>query len=212
MMKLLWSSRSPYARKVMIVAHELGLVEQLELVPIVVSMRNAPEPADNPNPLGKIPTLLLEDGQVLYDSSVICEYFSSLIPGNSMLPPGTGRIATQLRAAQGNGLMDALILLYSERRRKQDGNETEYAIAHRIKISRLVSEFELICGDWKDLPFDHGLAGIYSALSYMDLRFAEDNWRHSRPALTAWYARVSARPSVVSTAYAVDLLPPTSTT
>ena len=73
-MKLYWSSRSPYVRKAMIVAHEAGVAERIECVPIVVSAYRINNDILGHNPLGKIPTLVRDDGVTLFDSRVICEY------------------------------------------------------------------------------------------------------------------------------------------
>jgi glutathione S-transferase len=74
-MKLHWSPRSPFVRKVMVFAHETGLVNRLTCVRTVVAMKAPNEALLPDNPLSKIPTLLLDDGSPLYDSGVICEYF-----------------------------------------------------------------------------------------------------------------------------------------
>ena len=81
MMKLHWSPRSPYVRKVMIAAHELGLADRLQTVRTVVAMDKPVPELMVENPLSKIPTLRLEDGSVLYDSLVICEYLDTLHDG-----------------------------------------------------------------------------------------------------------------------------------
>src|SRR4051794_39941677 len=114
-MRLYWSSRSPFVRKVMIVAHEHGLAERIERLPIVVSMMNTGRSLLPTNPLAKIPTLVLEDGGALYDSSVICEYLDSIGSGPQLFPPaGPARFAALRRAALGTGLMDMLVLWLGE--------------------------------------------------------------------------------------------------
>src|SRR6516165_7432240 len=88
-MKLHWSPRSPFVRKVMIAAHETGLVDLWTCVRTVVAM-TAPNAALLPdNPLSKIPTLVLDDGSALYDSGVICEYLDAL-DGKPQLFPAEG--------------------------------------------------------------------------------------------------------------------------
>jgi glutathione S-transferase len=77
-MKLHWSPRSPFVRKVMIAAHETGQLEQLSCTRTVVAMTQPNADLLPDNPLSKIPTLVLEDGSPLYDSLVICEYLDSL--------------------------------------------------------------------------------------------------------------------------------------
>src|SRR5215471_6751350 len=72
--KLHWSPRSPYVRKVMVAAHETGVVKRLECVRTVAAMTTPHQELMRDNPLSKIPTLVLDDGSPLYDSVVICEY------------------------------------------------------------------------------------------------------------------------------------------
>ena len=86
MMKLHWSPRSPYVRKVMIAAHELGLADRLQTVRTVVAMDKPVPELMVENPLSKIPTLVTEDGMILYDSVVIMEYFDSLVGGGKLIP------------------------------------------------------------------------------------------------------------------------------
>ena len=90
MMKLHWSPRSPYVRKVMVVAHELGLADRLELVRTVVGGTTPHLELMRENPLGKIPTLVLEDGTIIYNSPVICEYLDTLHDGPKLFPHVAG--------------------------------------------------------------------------------------------------------------------------
>src|SRR2546430_2074043 len=85
-MKLHWSPRSPFVRKVMIVAHETGLLPRIELIRSVAAMGAPNEAIMRDNPLSKIPTLVLDDGTSLYDSVVICEYLDSLHAGPKFFP------------------------------------------------------------------------------------------------------------------------------
>ncbi len=90
-MKLHWSPRSPFVRKVMIAAHELGLADRITCVRTVVATTRPHAALMDENPLSKIPTLVLDDGTVLYDSPVICEYLDSPARGakaRSGRPPG----------------------------------------------------------------------------------------------------------------------------
>ncbi len=85
-MKLHWSPRSPFVRKVMIVAHELGLVDRLDCTRTVAATTKPHDVLMKDNPLSKLPTLVLADGTVIYDSPVICEYFDSLHDGRKLFP------------------------------------------------------------------------------------------------------------------------------
>jgi glutathione S-transferase len=117
-MKLHWSPRSPFVRKVMVFAHEAGLVDRLTCVRTVVAMKepNAALLADNP--LSKIPTLVLEDGSSLYDSGVICEYLDTLHGRTKLFPAeGQARWTALRRQALGDGFLDFLLLWRHERER-----------------------------------------------------------------------------------------------
>ena len=106
--KLHWSPRSPFVRKVMIVAHDLGLAGRIECVRTVAAMMKPHPELMRDNPLSKIPTLVLDDGTVLYDSSVICEYFDHLHDGPKLFPePFAERMTALRRQALGDGWLDA---------------------------------------------------------------------------------------------------------
>src|SRR5713226_5361392 len=118
-MKLHWSPRSPFVRKVMIVAHELGLTDRITLLRTVVATTRPHLPLMEENPLSKIPTLVLDDGTVLYDSPVICEYLDSLHSGPKLIPTDLqARMVALRRQALGDGFLDFLLLLRNERERK----------------------------------------------------------------------------------------------
>ena len=115
-MKLHWSPRSPFVRKVMVAAHELGLADRIDRVRTVVRMTQPNADLLPDNPLSKIPTLVLADGTVLIDSVVICEYLDALAGGGKLFPPsGPERWTALARHALGNGLLDILILWRNER-------------------------------------------------------------------------------------------------
>src|SRR4051794_1425852 len=119
-MKLHWSPRSPFVRKVMIFARETGLVDRLTCVRTIVAM-NAPNTALFPdNPLSKIPTLVLDDGSPLYDSGVICGYLDTLHDGTRLYPAeGAARWTALRRQALGDGFLDFLLLWRHERERSE---------------------------------------------------------------------------------------------
>ncbi len=119
MLTLRYSPASPYARKTRIAADMLGLSERIKIVPA-----DTADPADDiraQNPLGKIPTLILEDGSTLYDSRVIAEYFDALAGGGKLFPADPGRRFAALRLqALGDGVNDAALLLRYEAARAED--------------------------------------------------------------------------------------------
>lgn len=114
-MKLYWSPRSPFVRKVLVAVHELGLADRIGIVatPVAMTLPNAGLLRDNP--LGKIPALVLDDGTVVHDSLVICECLDALAGPRLFPPPGPARWTALTRHALGNGMRDMLVLWRNER-------------------------------------------------------------------------------------------------
>ncbi len=196
-MKLHWSPKSPYVRKVMVCAHELGLTERLELVRSVAAMLqpNARLMADNP--LSKIPTLVLDDGFVLFDSPVICEYLNDLARGPLFPAEGSHKWQALRWQAFGDGLLDALILWRNERERAQPLVPLIDAFALKVRQSLEVLDSE--AGALAEVPFGIGHIAVACALGYIDYRFDALGWRAQAPRLAAWMAEVAQRPSLKQT-------------
>ncbi|MBI3706384.1 MAG: glutathione S-transferase [Proteobacteria bacterium] len=199
-MRLFWSSRSPYVRKVMIVAHEIGLADGITCIPTVVSTTETDLDLVACNPLGQIPSLVLDDGTVIYDSAVICEYLDGLHSGRRLFPPiGLARLDALRRQALGDGLMDALVRRFAEHKRQQAPRHSDYIEAYRRKVRRGLDVLDAEAPPWMALPFDIGHVAIGCALSYADFRFGGDNWRDGRPRLSAWYRDFANRASAKAT-------------
>lgn len=195
---LRYSGGSPYARKVRVAAHELGLAGWLE--EIASHPWKAPDDLKALNPLGKIPTLVTEDGFTIFDSAVICEYLDTLYRAPRLIPPeGRDRWRTLRTQAVGDGIMDAAVLWRVEiTQRKEQGTSPEWVERQRGAIIRSLDEMEnddaALAG-----PLDIGQIAVACALGYLDFRFGFLNWRATRPRLAAWYAAFAARPSMVAT-------------
>jgi glutathione S-transferase len=196
-MKLHWSPRSPYVRKVMVCAHELGLADRLELVRSVAAMLK-PNPAIMvDNPLSKIPTLLRADGPPLFDSVVICEYLDAQA-GGSLFPPGGDARWDALRwHALGDGLLDASILWRNERERAQPLPALLDAFERKARASLDLLDRESPMLDGAAFSIGHVTIGC--ALGYLDYRFEALRWRETAPRLAAWFATLEARPSFHAT-------------
>ena len=198
-MRLHWSPRSPFVRKVMIAAHELGLAGRIETVRTVVQMSkpNADLLADNP--LSKIPTLVLDDGTRLFDSLTICEYLDSL-GGNRLFPPaGPARWKALTGHALGNGFLDLLILWRNERGKPATQQTPAWLDSFAVKTRATLDRLEAMAADLGAAPVGIGHIAIGCALSYADFRFADLGWREGHPGITAWYASFAQRPSVLAT-------------
>jgi glutathione S-transferase len=198
MMKLHWSPRSPFVRVVMVAAHELGLVDHIATVRTVVAMLRPARELLPENPLGKIPTLVLEDGTILYDSRVIVEYLDSLSGGGRLIPAaGPSRFTELRRHALANGFLDLLILWRNERDRAQPAQALldAFALKTDAVLHALEDEIDAIAEG------PAGLAQITIAVAgaYMDFRFADLGWRARSPKLAAWQRRFADRPSMRAT-------------
>ncbi len=200
MFKLHWSKVSPYVRKVLICAHEAGLAGQIELVDSKVAMTIPNLELMRANPLGKVPALVADDGQVFFDSRVICEYIDSLSPCGLFPATAPQRWDAQRWHAIGDGMADALILWYRELLRKEAQQLPDLCAIFKLKISACIPvlEREVSVVGLQSLHVGHVAVG--TALAYIDFRFPEIAWRSEHPKLAAWYGLFAQRPSAVATA------------
>jgi glutathione S-transferase len=196
MMKLHWSPRSPYVRKVMIAAHEMGLADRLETVRTVVGGTTPHQELMRENPLGKIPTLVLADGTIIYDSPVICEYLDTLHDGPKLFPQWPERLTALRRLALGDGMLDIALAWLSERFRPAERRSEPHMALWQGKIRCCVDALEREDDALAASPFSIGHVAVGNALSYLDFRFADLRWRDGHPQLSAWHAAFDARASV----------------
>jgi glutathione S-transferase len=198
-MKLYWSSRSPFARKVMVAAHELGLAGRIECVPTATSASDPNPDLLVQNPLGRLPAMRLADGSALYDSTVICEYLDTLAGPPRLFPEGPARLTALRRQSLGDGMLDTLVLWRNELLRKPEFQSAPHLSAYRIKtrnsLAAVENEIEAIAREPVNIA--HVVLGVM--LAYLDFRFADEAWREGRPRLAAWYADFSRRPSMTAT-------------
>ena len=203
-MRLLWSSRSPFVRKVMVAAHEVGIAGRIATERVVVGI-DKPDPGVMAlNPLNKIPTLVLDDGAVLYDSRVISEYLDTLHAGPRLFPADpAARWRALRRQALGDGLMEVIVLRLGEQSRPGERQSESHLAAFRLKIGSALDRLEAGGCDPAATP-DIGDVAVGCALAHLDFRFAADGWRTGRPTLSAWFAAFAERPSMRATQY-VDI-------
>lgn len=196
-MKLIYATASPFARKVLVTAHELGLADRVETVTASAHPvdRNAEIRAKNP--LGQIPTMILDDGAPLYDSRVICEYLDAQA-GGSLFGAGEARWRALTEQALADGLMAAAVLARYENAVRPEPLRWDGWISGQTgKITDALDRFETAPpGERVDI----GSIAIGCALGYLDFRFADLPWRTGRPAIAAWFERFAARPSMTATA------------
>jgi glutathione S-transferase len=197
-MKLHWSPRSPFVRKVMIVVHERGLVDRVACVRTVAATSKPHAELMKDNPLSKIPTLVLDDGTAIYDSPVICEYLDALGRTPKLFPgEPKARLAALRRQALGDGFLDLLVLLRDERMRAQP-SEAHLASA-AVRKAAILKNLEADAQALVSAPFSIGHIAIGCALSYLDFRYADEDWGKDHPRIAGWHAIFAARPSVRAT-------------
>jgi glutathione S-transferase len=198
-MKLFHSATSPFVRKCLVVAHELGLGARIELVP------SAPHPVNRDagvvahNPLGKIPTLVTDDGAVLYDSRVVCEYLDSIAGGRLFPREGAARWHALTLQSLGDGLLDAGVLVrYETFARPESLRWPDWIGGQTAKLTAGLAEIERQAAQFGE-RIDIGTITLGCALGYLDLRYPGLAWRDRHPATAAWFAGFSARPSMQAT-------------
>lgn len=195
-MKLYLNKASPYARLVLVVAHEKELVERIELV---WSDPWASEPALlAATPLAKVPVLLAEDGEPLVESACICEYLDAIGSGRALRPvEKAAQLACLRKYGLGRGLIDTAFGAVIQTRYAA-GAGSLLEMRWRSATSRAVSWLERLPNE-ADEP-DLGDLSIAVGLSYLDFRMAELDWRAGAPCLGAWFGKLSRRASMRMTA------------
>ncbi len=198
-MKLLYTLNSPYARKVRIVAQEKHI--ELELQEVVLSDPDCI--VKNFNPLGKVPVLVLNDGDSLYDSRVIVEYLDNHAPGTHLIPQdNTSKIATRRWEALADGICDAAVSAMLEQRKSPEKQSQANIDKQLEKVTRglEVLNLDIFKKKWC-VNETFGLADIALGcmLGYVDLRFKELNWQDKYVNLAKHYSLLVKRPSFKQT-------------
>ena len=188
MMMLRSSSASPFARKIRVAAEVLAMSDRIEIAPTDTSDPSGALLAQNP--LGKIPTLVLENGSAIFDSSVILEFLDFLAGGNKLIPAGEERFEVLTRAALADGVIDAAILIvYEKRWRDASAHSARWLDHQNGKIARGLAMLESSASH--PTKTDVAAIALACALGYLDLRFA-GGWRNKHPKLVGWLEAFSA--------------------
>ena len=198
-MQLRHSPTSPYVRKVLVLAAETRLGELLEKIP--TDPHDGDTDLGDSNPLGKVPTLVTDEGLVLFDSPLICEYLDNYHGGQRMVPVATPARWQVLRMqAAGDGIMDAAVAAVMEGRRP-DGERSERFVARQrgviLRTCRWLEDNldQLVAGS-----VNLGQIAVACALGYLDFRMPELGWRDDCQGLAERYAGFAQRDSMRATA------------
>lgn len=200
-MKLFYSPRSPFVRKVMMVLHETDQLSDVALVPQTVALHLTPsEEVLAQNPLGKIPAMIDENGEPLFDSRVICEYLDRRARAG-LFPEDQGQRNRQLRwQALGDGLTDILLIWRTELTRPT-GVWTDVTEGWSVKVQHSMTQLEHDANALMETPFGIGQIAVICALGQLDFRWPDCNWRAHFPALSncekMWSERRSVRSTIV---------------
>jgi glutathione S-transferase len=199
-MKLLVSLLSPYGRKVRVVLAEKRIECELELVDVTP----AESPLNEHNPLGKIPTLLLDDGSSLYDSRVIVDFLDAVSPIGRLIPKGNReRVAVLRWEALADGVLDAGVLLRQETLRPKKEQSAAWIERQRGKVERGVAEMARELGE-RDWCHNERLTladiSLGCCLGWLAFRHPELDWRGKYANLARHYDKLSQRPAFAETA------------
>lgn len=197
-MKLYGSLTSPYVRKVRTFLHEKGVAYDF----IVESPTDAAGNVARLNPLGKIPVLVRDDGEALFDSPMVIEYIDSLRGAPLIPPPGETRWQAQRWHALGQGILDAVVTRLMETRRPQVGQDAQLIARQESKVAAALhfAAQHYSGGDYLvGASFSIADVALGVALEYIDLRYAHD-WRSQHPQLATWLRPIAQRAAFIDTA------------
>lgn len=201
-MKLIGSQTSPYVRKVRIVMLE----KKLECELVWDDVWSATSSIQATNPAGKVPALILEGGEALFDSRVIAEYLDTLSPVGKLIP-AAGRERSEVKTweALSDGLLDAAILARLEAHWVGRSDQERSQAWIDRQMNKVHATLQAMAHGLGDKAFCSGTLFTLSdisvgvALAYLDFRFAHIDWRSDYPALHRLYEKLMQRPSFVAT-------------
>jgi glutathione S-transferase len=198
-MKLLVSSASPFVRKVRVLIREAERESEVEEVRVHTTALATDPAIPSHNPLGRIPTLIRDDGPAILDSRVICRFLDARFEAG--LYPEARIWDVLTLEALADGILDsALAMTYEARLRPEERQWPDWIEAQWAKVARA---FDAVESDWiahLENPLDMGQIALACALGYIDFRHDARAWREGRPRLAAWEAQVAQRPSLTATA------------
>jgi glutathione S-transferase len=197
-MKLLYQTHSPYARKALVFAHEVGLARQIEVVHHETSPTRRNEQVFAENPLGKVPVLLRPGLPPIFDSDVICAYLDTLHTGRKLIPPdGEDRWHALRLQAVAQGLADAGIAIRWETVRRPEA--LRYPPLRDGYIQKLIASYDWLEHERDlDSPVHVGHVALATCLAWLEFRELP-SFRDGRTRLSAWFDAFAKRPSMQST-------------
>lgn len=198
-MKLIASPTSPYVRKIRVLLRELDLLDRVKECLTSTSPVESSAEALSGNPLGKIPSLIRDEGPSIYDSRVISRYLNDLAGAD--LYPEYALYEVLTLEATADGIMDATVgMAYEMRLRPESEQSPDWLNLQWNKAAAAISAINSRWMSHLNGPLNAAQIATSCALSYVDLRHDARDWRNGNEALAAWQAAFSARPSMAATA------------
>lgn len=195
-MKLFTNPSSPFGRKAMIALFETGLDSKVQVIE-VNPWESGPELL-RVNPLSKIPVLVSDEGDSIFNSAAVCDYLDTLAGNHRLLPAEpTARLRTLRRQALADGLLDAAIVILLNRAQKPERVHRGYVARQEQAIERTLDSLERDAGELHD-GFNLGHIALVCALDFLSVDQVVD-WKPKREALASWLANMHKRPSVMRT-------------
>ena len=196
-MKLLSSPTSPFARKVRVLIREKGASDRVEEE--MVSALSDPAELHDANPLGKVPALLLDDGTTLFNSPLICQFLDEELDGQKFLPPSGKAYWADMRLQTiGDGMAEASVSITFEKNRPEGERSAMWIGRWQRAVTRSLDLLEAEAGKL-DAELTLGRIAVGCALGYLDFRHGDMEWRKGRPALAAYFEKISGRPAFKET-------------
>jgi len=204
-MKLYWTPASPFVRKVMVVAIELGLDHRIDILPTYWPHNWGFQTVElepdfmAASPVARIPTLVTDDGVAIVESNLIYDHLQSLNEAKALLPkPGKARWEALRILGIADGALEAMIARRAELLRNGVNQSDDFIDKLRARIGRCLDTLNAEVDSFEGpISLPQIAAGI--ACSYMDFRYVADDWRNGRPRLAAWHAAFAKRPSMMKT-------------
>jgi glutathione S-transferase len=198
-LKIYYSAASPFVRKCLVAAHELGIADRIERIPVNAHPVTRDRTLVAVNPLGQVPTLVTDDGAVLSDSRVICEYLNTLADGDLVPDDGDARWSVLVEQSLADGMSDAALLTrYETFARPEPLRWAEWVEGQLDKVACALADLERRASGFDD-RVDVGTIAYACSLGYLDFRFASLGWRDRHPNAAAWYEWFGGRESMVTT-------------
>ena len=197
-MKLVYSPPSPFVRKVTTLIYYANLNDRIELINVKTTALSVAEEARAANPLGKIPVMILEDGNAIFDSRVITRYLDDFA-GSNLYPQDKIYDILTLEALADGIMESAVSITYESKLRPQNEQSPSWMEAQWSKVLHSVKALDN--GEFKamDGEMNMGQIAVACALGYLDFRHDARQWRSGHSNLASWNDKMIKLPALIKT-------------